>query len=107
MSIPKLSTLQVELLKAFALNPSEQDLIFIRKVLVAYFSTKSESESESPNDLEDFFTKASIKIIATTEDEHLPLAEEPTVVYHKTITSNQSKNALAKAVAKEDPLILE
>ena len=105
MSIPKLSTLQVELLKTFALNPSEQDLIFIRKVLVAYFSTKSQPDSS--NNLEDFFTKASIKIIATIEAEHLPLVEEPTVVYHKTITSNQSKNALAKAVAKEDPLILE
>lgn len=105
MTIPKLSTLQIELLKAFALNPSEEDLIFIRKVLGAYFSTKL--QSDSTNELEDFFTKSSVKIIATTEAEHLPLVEEPTVVYHKTLSSNQSKNALAKAIAKEDPLILE
>jgi len=105
MSIPKLSTLQIELLKAFALNPSEQDLIFIRKVLGAYFSAKL--QPDSTNELEDFFSKASVKIITTPIQEQLPLAEEPTIIYHKTLTSNQSKNALAKAVAKEDPLILE
>ena len=105
MSINQLSSLQLELLKSFALNPSDEDLIFVRKVLAAYFSTKS--KAINANDLEEWFNKSSVEIITPKEIIHPPTIAEPLTNYHKSIISKQSKHALAKAVAKEEPLILE
>lgn len=105
MILQQLSSLQIELLKTFALNPSEDDLIFIRKVLAAYFSNKSKILSS--NDLEEWLGKSSIQIITPTDVIHLPFVQEPLTEVHKNLMTTQSKNALADAIAKEEPLILE
>ena len=105
MSLQPFSSLQLELLKTFALNPSEEDLIFIRKVLAAYFSSKS--QELTAEDLEEWLAKSKIEIVSPEETELIPIVEEPLSKYHNTIISKSSKSALAKAIAKEEPLILE
>ena len=39
-SIPKLSSLQLELLKVYSFNPSEEDLVSIKKMLANFFAQK-------------------------------------------------------------------
>ncbi len=105
MMSPQLSSLQLELLKLFALNPSEADLIFVRKVLAAYFATKSDIASFS--DLEQWFEKSTVQVIPPVDMPYPPTVEEPLSTEYKNLITEQSKNALATAVAKEEPLILE
>ena len=38
--IPKLSNLQLELLKVYSFNPSEEDLVSIKKMLAHFFAQK-------------------------------------------------------------------
>lgn len=40
MVTQKLNALQLELLKVYALQPSEEDLLAIKKMLAGYFSNK-------------------------------------------------------------------
>ena len=40
MEAQKLNSLQLELLKVYSFQPSDEDLVAIRKMLASYFSTK-------------------------------------------------------------------
>jgi hypothetical protein len=40
MQPPKLSSLQLELLKVYSFQPSEEDLLAVRKLLATFFSDK-------------------------------------------------------------------
>ena len=52
-SSTKLNAIQMHLLELFANNPSEEDLLAIKKLLVSFYEKKVESEVES------FWTKKS------------------------------------------------
>ncbi|MEZ0541383.1 hypothetical protein [Fibrella arboris] len=40
MQTPKLSSLQLELLKVYSFQPSDEDLLAVRKLLATFFSDK-------------------------------------------------------------------
>ena len=65
MGVRKLSELQLELLKVYSFNPTEEDLIEIKKILANYFSNKLiskvqsgiEKRNISNSDLEDWLNE--------------------------------------------------
>lgn len=101
----QLSSLQIELLKSFAFNPTEADLIFVRKFLATYFSSKMDAGSLPT--YEQWFEKASIQFIPLDGDNYPSVVREPLTNEYKKMISTQSKHALAASIAKEEPLILE
>ena len=57
-SLPsKLSPLQLELLKVYSFNPSEEDLLAIKKMLAAYFAKKLVQQVDEAVEQQDISAK--------------------------------------------------